>query len=57
MVTHSRLEADENGQLQPAGELDEALIVRPTSETIIGELFFKMGSILSRFTSLDQSMG
>ena len=41
VVTHSRLEADENGQLQPAGELDEPLIVRPTSETIIGELFAK----------------
>lgn len=41
VVTHSRLEADENGQLQPAGPLDEALIVRPTSETIIGELFAK----------------
>ncbi|MBP51794.1 MAG: proline--tRNA ligase [Opitutae bacterium] len=39
VVTHSRLEADEKGILQPAGELDEPLIVRPTSETIIGELF------------------
>ena len=39
VVTHSRLEADENGVLQPAGELEEPLIVRPTSETIIGELF------------------
>ncbi|MFL2847805.1 MAG: proline--tRNA ligase [Coraliomargaritaceae bacterium] len=41
VVTHSRLEADANGQLQPAGPLDEPLIVRPTSETIIGELFAK----------------
>ena len=39
VVTHSRLEADKDGILQPAGELDEPLIVRPTSETIIGELF------------------
>ena len=39
VVTHSRLEADEDGILQPAGELDEPLIVRPTSETIIGDLF------------------
>ena len=39
VVTHSRLEADEDGILQPAGELEEPLIVRPTSETIIGELF------------------
>ncbi|MGE4550722.1 MAG: proline--tRNA ligase [Opitutales bacterium] len=39
VVTHSRLEADDEGILRPAGELDEPLIVRPTSETIIGELF------------------
>lgn len=39
VVTHSRLEADENGILQPAGKLEEPLVVRPTSETIIGELF------------------
>ena len=39
VVTHSRLEPDEQGILQPAGELEEPLIVRPTSETIIGELF------------------
>ncbi len=41
VVTHSRLEADEDGKLQPAGKLEEPLIVRPTSETIIGELFSK----------------
>ena len=41
VVTHSRLEPDADGKLQPAGALDEALIVRPTSETIIGELFAK----------------
>ncbi len=41
VVTHSRLEPDADGKLQPAGPLDEPLIVRPTSETIIGELFAK----------------
>ena len=41
VVTHSRLEADADGKLQPAGRLEEPLIVRPTSETIIGELFAK----------------
>lgn len=41
VVTHSRLEADSDGALQPAGKLEEPLIVRPTSETIIGELFSK----------------
>jgi prolyl-tRNA synthetase len=41
VVTHHRLEPDADGQLQPAGELEEPLIVRPTSETIIGEMFSK----------------
>ena len=39
VVTHSRLQADENGKLVPASPLDEPLIVRPTSETIIGEMY------------------
>ena len=41
VVTHSRLEADENGKLVPTSPLDEPLIVRPTSETIIGEMYSK----------------
>ncbi len=41
VVTHHRLEADGNGGLKPAGELEEPLIVRPTSETIIGEVYAK----------------
>ena len=36
VVTHHRLEQNEEGRLVPAGELEEPLIVRPTSETIIG---------------------
>lgn len=36
VVTHHRLEADPDGGLRPAGPLEEPLIVRPTSETIIG---------------------
>jgi len=39
IVTHHRLELDSKGQLIPAGPLEEPLIVRPTSETIIGEMF------------------
>ncbi|CRX37880.1 proline--tRNA ligase [Estrella lausannensis] len=38
VVTHHRLE-EKNGKLVPAGELEEPLVVRPTSETIIGESF------------------
>lgn len=38
VVTHHRLEM-RDGKLVPAGELEEPLIVRPTSETIIGESF------------------
>ena len=39
VVTHHRLEDDGQGGLKPAGELEEALVVRPTSETIIGASF------------------
>lgn len=38
VVTHHRLEL-KNGKLTPTGELEEPLIIRPTSETIIGESF------------------
>lgn len=42
VVTHHRLEASEDGQgLKPAGELSEPFVIRPTSETIIGESFSK----------------
>lgn len=41
VVTHHRLEKNEEGKLVPAGELEEPLIVRPTSEMIIGETFAK----------------
>ena len=41
VVTHHRLEQGKEGKLIPAGKLDEPLIVRPTSETIIGEIFSK----------------
>jgi len=40
VVTHSKLQ-EKDGQLQPAGELEEPLIVRPTSETIIADSFSK----------------
>jgi prolyl-tRNA synthetase len=38
VITHHRLE-EKDGKLIPTGELEEPLIVRPTSETIIGESF------------------
>jgi prolyl-tRNA synthetase len=41
VVTHHRLEAGPDGKLVPVGELEEPLIVRPTSETIIGAMFAK----------------
>ncbi len=41
VVTHHRLEKDADGQLRPAGELAEPLVVRPTSETIIGATYAK----------------
>lgn len=41
VVTHHRLEVGKDGKLVPAGPLEEPLIVRPTSEMIIGEMFSK----------------
>lgn len=39
VVTHHRLEPGPQGGLVPAGPLEEPLIVRPTSETIIGAAY------------------
>jgi prolyl-tRNA synthetase len=41
VVTHHRLEAGPDGKLIPTGKLEEPLVVRPTSETIIGAMFAK----------------
>lgn len=37
VVTHRRLEKDVNGKLQPTTPLEEPLVVRPTSEMVIGD--------------------
>jgi prolyl-tRNA synthetase len=39
VVTHHRLELGPDGRLIPTGKLEEPLVVRPTSETIIGAMF------------------
>lgn len=39
VVTHHRLAKDKDGKLVPDGELEEPYILRPTSETIIGDAF------------------
>ncbi|HEX3728090.1 MAG TPA: aminoacyl--tRNA ligase-related protein, partial [Pirellulales bacterium] len=41
VVTHHRLEAGPGGKLIPTGKLEEPLVVRPTSETIIGATYAK----------------
>src|SRR5436305_10224292 len=41
VVTHSRLEADADGKLRPSSALTEPLVIRPTSETIIGASYAK----------------
>jgi len=41
VVSHHRLEKGDDGALVPAGKLSEPLVVRPTSETIIGDSFSK----------------
>jgi prolyl-tRNA synthetase len=39
VVTHTRLATNADGQLVPASPLEEPYIIRPTSETIIGDAF------------------
>lgn len=39
VVTHHRLVKDADGKLVPASPLEEPYIIRPTSETIIGDAF------------------
>jgi prolyl-tRNA synthetase len=39
VVTHTRLVTNEDGKLVPGSPLEEPYIIRPTSETIIGEAF------------------
>lgn len=41
VVTHHRLQAGPEGKLVPASPLEEPLVVRPTSETIIGASYAK----------------
>ncbi|MGZ5022115.1 MAG: proline--tRNA ligase [Chthoniobacterales bacterium] len=41
VVTHSRLEVNAEGKLVPASPLTEPLVIRPTSETIIGASYAK----------------
>lgn len=41
VVTHHRLEKNEEGRLVPSGKLEEPFVIRPTSEMIIGETFSK----------------
>jgi prolyl-tRNA synthetase len=39
VVTHTRLEVDAQGKMVPASPLTEPLVVRPTSETIVGAAY------------------
>lgn len=57
VVTHHRLEQTADGKLTPAGELEEPLIIRPTSETVIGASFFTLGAKLSGSAATHQSVG
>ena len=41
VVTHTRLEVGEGGEMKPASPLAEPLVVRPTSETIVGASYAK----------------
>lgn len=39
VVTHHRLKSTPSGKLVPDAPLEEPLVVRPTSETLVGEIF------------------
>lgn len=39
VITHHRLATNDEGKLVPTGALEEPYIIRPTSETIIGDAF------------------
>jgi len=41
VVTHHRLEKTDSNELRPSGLLEEPFVIRPTSETIIGETYSK----------------
>jgi prolyl-tRNA synthetase len=41
VVTHTRLEVGDDGKMKPGSPLSEPLVVRPTSETIIGASYAK----------------
>ena len=41
VVTHTRLEINAEGKMVPGSPLTEPLVVRPTSETIIGASYAK----------------
>jgi prolyl-tRNA synthetase len=41
VVTHTRLEVGDDGKMKPGSALNEPLVIRPTSETIIGASYAK----------------
>ncbi len=57
VVTHHRLEAGPDGKLVPAGELEEPLIVRPTSRDDHRRRVRALGAELPRPADPHQSMG
>ena len=57
VVTHTRLEVDADGKMKPASPLTEPLVVRPTSETIIGASYARWVQSYRDSANPDQSMG
>lgn len=56
VVTHYRLKKDPNGKgviVDPEAKLEEELIIRPTSETIIWNTFSKPDTVVSRLAYFD----
>ena len=56
VVTHSRLKTNDEGDdliVDPESKLQEEIIVRPTSETVIWSMYKKVDSFLQRFTNFN----
>ena len=57
VVTHHRLEVNAEASSFPTGKLSEPLVVRPTSETIIGAAYAKWVQVVPRPPAPSQPMG
>ena len=54
VVTHTKLKTEDNDiVVDPDSRLEEEVIIRPTSETVIWSMYKKMDSIIQGFTNIN----